>query len=83
MELGLEVNPEDCAMLVILSGQDVGDKVVPIEEPPMAENVKYIENRGGVGFLNPRGGRAVSSGVRRGRRSQFCLLVRKGEDRGG
>jgi hypothetical protein len=70
-------------VLILLSGQDVGDEVIPIEEPLMMENVENVENRGGVGFLNPQRGRVVSSRVRRGRRSQFHLLVRKGEDRGG
>jgi hypothetical protein len=70
-------------MLILLSRQDVGDEVIPIEEPPMTENVENVENRGGVNFLNPQRGRVVGSGVRRGRRSQFHLLVRKGEDRGG
>jgi hypothetical protein len=49
----------------------------------MTENVENIEHRGGVSFLNPRRGRAVSSRVRRGRRSQLQLLVRKSKDRGG
>jgi hypothetical protein len=66
-----------------LSGQDVGDEVVPVEEPLMPEDVEYFKNRGGVGFLNPNRGRAVSSGDRRGRGGQLQLLVRKGEDRGG
>jgi hypothetical protein len=49
----------------------------------MPENVENVEHRGGVGFLNPRRGRVVGSGVRRGRGSQLQLLVRKREDRGG
>jgi hypothetical protein len=57
--------------------------VIPVEGSLTLENIENVEYRGGVGFLNPRRGRAVSTRVRRGRRSQFHLLVRKGEDRGG
>jgi hypothetical protein len=70
-------------VLILLSGQDIDNEVVPIEEPPMSEDVENLEHRGGVGFLNPRRGRAVSSRVRRGRGGQLQLLVRKREDRGG
>jgi hypothetical protein len=66
-----------------LSGQDVGDEVIPVQEPLMMEDVENIKHRGGVGFLNPRRGRAVGTRVRRGRRGQLQLLFRKREDRGG
>jgi hypothetical protein len=49
----------------------------------MMENVENIKHKGGVSFLNPRRGRAVSSRVRRGRRCQLQLLVGKREDWGG
>jgi hypothetical protein len=70
-------------VLVLLSGQDVGDEVIPVEKPPTMEDVENIKHRGGVSFLNPRGGRAVSTRVRRGRRGQLQLLARKRGDRGG
>jgi hypothetical protein len=49
----------------------------------MMENIHNIKDRGGVGFLNPKRVRAIGARVRRGRRSHFHLLIRKGEDRGG
>jgi hypothetical protein len=57
--------------------------VIPVEELLMMENIQNIEYRGGIGFLNPRRGRVVSTGVRRGRRGQFQLLIRKRKDGGG
>jgi len=69
-------------MLIFLSRQDVGDEVVPVEEPLLPENIQDFEHRGAI-FLNPFRGRADGTRGRRGRRSQFHLLVRKGEDRGG
>jgi hypothetical protein len=44
------------------------------------KDVQNVEYRGGIGFLNPRRGRAVSTRVRRRRRGQLQLLIRKGED---
>jgi hypothetical protein len=58
-------------MLVLLSGQDVGNEMVPVEEPPTMKNVKNVKYRGDVGFLNLRRGRVVSTRVRRGRRGQL------------
>jgi hypothetical protein len=70
-------------MLILLNRQDVGNEVVPVEEPLAPEYVENIEHRGGVSFLNPKRGKAVGFGDRRGRGSQLQLLVRKGEDWGG
>jgi hypothetical protein len=77
---GLKVDPWDLATFIFLRREDVGDKMVPIEEPPPPENIQDVEDRGGVSLLNPWGGRAVGTGDRRGRRSQLHLLVRKRED---
>jgi len=55
--------------------------MVPIEEPMLPEDVQDFKHRGAI-LLNPFQGRADVTGGRRGRRSQFHLLVRKGEDRG-
>jgi hypothetical protein len=65
-------------MLILLSRQDVGNEVIPVEEPPLTEYVQNVKYRGR--FLNPRRGRVIDTGVRRGRRSQLQLLVRKRED---
>jgi hypothetical protein len=67
-------------VLILLSRQDVGNEVVPVEEPPASEYVQNVEDRGGVSLLNPRRGRAVGTEVRRGRRSHFQLLIRKRKD---
>jgi hypothetical protein len=79
----LKVNPADLAALILLSRQDISDKVVSVEKPPASEYIQNVKNRGGVGFLNPQGGRMVSTRVRRERRSHLQLLVGKREDWGG
>jgi len=48
----------------------------------LPENVQDFKHGGAI-LLNPFQGRADGTRGRRGRRSQFHLLVRKGEDRGG
>jgi hypothetical protein len=48
----------------------------------MPENVQDFEDRGNVDLLNPQGGRAVGVEDRRGRGSQFQLLIRKRKDGG-
>ena len=63
MKHGLDVNPGDLAMFIFLHGEDVSDKVVPIEEPPPPENVQNVEDRGGIGLLNPKGGGRSASGL--------------------
>jgi hypothetical protein len=83
VELGLKVNPEKLATFILLCGEDVSSEVVSIEKPPPPENVQDVKNREGVGLLDPCRGRAVSTGVRRGRGSYLQLLVGKREDRGG
>jgi len=56
--------------------------MVPVKEPALPENVQDFEHGRAV-LLNPFRGRADGTRGRRGRRCQFHLLVRKGEDRGG
>jgi hypothetical protein len=53
VEYGLKINPRNLATFILLYGQGVGDKVVPVEEPPLPENIQDIKDRGGIGFLNP------------------------------
>jgi hypothetical protein len=69
-------------VFILLGREDVRDKVIPIEEPPPPENIQDVKDRGNVGLLNPWGGRAVGVEDRRGRRSQFQLLIRKRKDGG-
>jgi hypothetical protein len=83
VELGLKVDPEKLAVFILLGGEDVRDEVIPIEEPPTPENVQDVKDRGDVGLLNPRGGRAVGVKDRRRRGGQFQLLIRKRKDGGG
>jgi hypothetical protein len=52
-EYGLKVNPRDLAVFILLCEQDVGNKVVPVEEPSLPEDIQDVEDRGGIGFLNP------------------------------
>jgi hypothetical protein len=80
VKLGLKVNPEQLAAFILLSREDVCDEVVPIEEPPTPEDIQDVKDRGDVGLLNPRGGRAVGVEDRRGRGGQLQLLVGKRED---
>ena len=80
VELGLKINPEEFVAVVLLGGEDVRDEVIPIEEPPTPENVQDFKDRGDVGLLDPRGGRAVGVEDRRGRGGQFQLLIRKRKD---
>jgi hypothetical protein len=80
VELGLKVNPKELAAVVLLGREDVRDEVIPVEEPPTPEDVQDVKNRGDVGLLNPRRGRAVGVEDRRRRGSQLQLLVRKRED---
>jgi hypothetical protein len=39
VKLGLKVDLGDLAMFIFLCEEDVGDKVVPVEEPPPPETV--------------------------------------------
>src|SRR5580693_1748248 len=80
VELGLEIDPEEFVAVILLSREDVRDEVVPVEEPPTPENIQDVKNRGDVGLLDPRGGRAVGIEDRRGRGCQLQLLVGKRED---
>jgi hypothetical protein len=80
VELGLEVDPEELVAFILLGGEDVRDEMIPVEEPPTPENVQDFKDRGDVGLLDPRGGRAVGIEDRRGRGGQFQLLVRKRKD---
>ena len=82
MECGLKVDPHKVSTLIFLGGQDVSDEMVPVEEPALPKDVQDFEHRGAV-LLNLLQGRADRTGDRRGRRCQFHLLIRKGEDRGG
>ena len=53
MEGGVKFDPSDVPEIVLLSGQNLGDEVIPVKEPLTAENVENLENRDA---LNPRGG---------------------------
>jgi hypothetical protein len=54
--------------------------VIPIEKLPTPENIQDVKDRGDVGLLDPQRGRAVGVEDRRGRGSQFQLLIRKRKD---
>ena len=40
----VEVNPGDISKAVLLSGQNLEDEMVSVEEPLMAENVENLED---------------------------------------
>ena len=44
VENGVEVDPGDVPQVVLLGGQNLGDKMVPIEEPLSAKNVENLKN---------------------------------------
>jgi hypothetical protein len=39
VELGLKVDPEKFAAVVLLGREDVRDEVIPVEEPPTPESI--------------------------------------------
>src|SRR6267142_934666 len=83
VECRQEVDPHNVSTLIFLSRQDIRDEVVPVEEPPLPENVQDFEHRGAIILLNLFQGRAGRTRGRGGRRGHFHLLVGKGEDWGG
>ena len=52
MKSGLEINPEITTILVLLSRQNIGNKMVPTKEPIMPENILDIKYRGTIILLN-------------------------------
>ena len=82
VERWLEVHPYNLAVLILLHRQDVCNEMVPIEELMVSKDVQNIKDGGAI-LLDPQRGRAGRTSRRRGRGSQFHLLVRKGKDRGG
>jgi len=42
---GLKVHPRIPALLALLSGEDIGNEMVPVEEPTGPEDIEDIENR--------------------------------------
>ena len=44
MKRGVEVNLDDVSEAVFLRRQDLGDKVIPVEEPLTTKNVEDLEN---------------------------------------
>jgi hypothetical protein len=53
---GKEIDPSEMASVVMLSGQDVGNKVIPVEEPPLSENFQHVRC-GGPSINIDRSGR--------------------------
>jgi CobQ-like glutamine amidotransferase family enzyme len=45
VELGEEVNPDKTAVIVLGGQEDVGNKVVTVDKPTTAKDVKDVENR--------------------------------------
>jgi len=51
VEWGLEIHPNKTSLLILLSREDICNKVIPIEEPPEAKDIKNIKHRGLVSAL--------------------------------
>ena len=45
VEEGVEVDPDDVPAVVLLSGHDLGNKMVPIEEPLATKDIQHRKNR--------------------------------------
>jgi len=83
---GLKIHPGITALIALLSGEDVGNEMVPVKEPMGLEDIENIENgeltvvrddwlcmhQNGRDNSRCRGMR----GSRRGRGSLFCLFGR-------
>ena len=48
VEEGVEVDPDDVPAVVLLSGHNLGNKVVPVEEPLATKDIQHLKNRGSV-----------------------------------
>ena len=44
VKYGVEFNPGDISVVILLGRQDFGNKVVPVEEPLIAKDVKDLKN---------------------------------------
>jgi hypothetical protein len=82
VEYGLKINPRNLATFILLYGQGVGDKVVPVEEPPLPENIQDIKDRGALAFSTPEGGGQSALGVGGEGGINFSFLLGR-EDKGG
>jgi hypothetical protein len=57
-ERGKEIHPSEVASIVMLSRQDVGNKVISDEEPPLSENFQHVgHGRPGVDINRSSGPR--------------------------
>ena len=45
VECGVELNLSEVALVILLSRQDLGNKMVPVEEPLVTKYIKNLENR--------------------------------------
>ena len=78
MKRGVKVNPCDVPKAVFLSRQDLGDEMIPVEEPLTTENIEDLEDRGSI---YPREG---GVGLRRGcHREGSSLAEGRGSGGGG
>jgi hypothetical protein len=41
---GLKVDPSEPASIVCLGGEDVGNEMLPMEEPVLSEDVQHLED---------------------------------------
>jgi hypothetical protein len=55
VELGMEVNPDEMAIIISGSQEDIGDKVVTADEPAVSKNVEDIKDQVVLVFRHRRG----------------------------
>ena len=44
VKTGDKVNPDEVASVILLRGQDIGNKVVPVEEPLITKYVEHLKD---------------------------------------
>ena len=48
VEEGVKVNPDDIPVGILLSRYDLGNKIIPVEEPLATKDIQHLKNRGPV-----------------------------------
>jgi hypothetical protein len=81
VERGKEIHPSEMSSITLLGRQDVGNEVVPVEEPLLAKNSHDGRVRGPI-ILSLGGFQDRVAGDRRGRGTRLYPLG-QGSSRGG
>jgi hypothetical protein len=81
VEWGKEIHPSKSSSIALLGRQDVGNEMIPVEEPLLAENSQDGRVRGSI-ILNLERFRDGVSSDRRGRGTRLRPLGRGSSRRG-